>query len=164
MIRHSSILEVGKIDVLTLSNDEGQDDTGPAILKRCGNHLAFAKMIRHSSILEVGKIDVFTLSNDEGQDDTGPAILKTQLPHHIKSASFSSLGRANAPILLKSSSDPPSELCSIKGNERMPFFISYMDVQRKSSGGRRSGSTLDSRTLNDKCLRRGFTKWEVPNT
>ncbi|KAL4363483.1 hypothetical protein GQ457_04G029540 [Hibiscus cannabinus] len=91
MIRHSSILEVGKIGVLTLSTDEGQDETGPAILKRkigvltlstdegqdeTGNHPAFAKMIRHSSILEVGKIGVLTLSTDEGQDETGPVILK----------------------------------------------------------------------------------------
>ncbi|KAL4271304.1 hypothetical protein GQ457_13G018910 [Hibiscus cannabinus] len=88
MIRHSSILEIGEIGVLTLSTDEGQDETGPAILKsvltlstdegqdETRNHPAFAKMIRHSSILEVGKIDVLTLSNDEGQDDTGPAILK----------------------------------------------------------------------------------------
>ncbi|KAL4290112.1 hypothetical protein GQ457_14G014340 [Hibiscus cannabinus] len=78
MIRHSSILEVGKIDVLTLSTDEGQDDTGPAILK--GNYPAFAKITRHSSILEVGRINVLTLSTDEGQDDTGPAILKSLVP------------------------------------------------------------------------------------
>ncbi|KAL4278291.1 hypothetical protein GQ457_03G023040 [Hibiscus cannabinus] len=45
-------------NVLTLSTDEGQDDTGPAILKRSG------------------KINALTLSTDEGQDDTGPAILK----------------------------------------------------------------------------------------
>ncbi|KAL4339972.1 hypothetical protein GQ457_08G019950 [Hibiscus cannabinus] len=76
--RHSSILEVGKINVLTLSTDEGQDDTSPAILKRWGDYPAFAKIIRHPSILEVGRIDVLTLSTDEGQEDTGPAILKNK--------------------------------------------------------------------------------------
>ncbi|KAL4377937.1 hypothetical protein GQ457_02G030190 [Hibiscus cannabinus] len=76
MIRHSSILEVGEIGVLNLSTDEGQNETDPAILKRRGNHPAFAKMIRHSSILEIGEIGVLTLSTDEGQDETGPVILK----------------------------------------------------------------------------------------
>ncbi|KAL4311194.1 hypothetical protein GQ457_01G013920 [Hibiscus cannabinus] len=56
--QHSSILEVGKINILTLSTDEGQDDTGPTILK------------------SREKINVLTLSTDEGQDDTGPANLK----------------------------------------------------------------------------------------
>ncbi|KAK8593125.1 hypothetical protein V6N12_045211 [Hibiscus sabdariffa] len=75
--------KVERIDVSTLSTDEGQDDTGPVILKRCGNYPAFAKITRHGSILEVGRITVLTLSTDEGQDDTdegqddtGPAILK----------------------------------------------------------------------------------------
>ncbi|KAL4333884.1 hypothetical protein GQ457_07G006730 [Hibiscus cannabinus] len=58
IIRHCSIFEVKEINVLTLSTDECQDDTGLAILKRSG------------------KINVLTLSTDEGQDDTGPAILK----------------------------------------------------------------------------------------
>ncbi|KAK8669842.1 hypothetical protein V6N13_104611 [Hibiscus sabdariffa] len=72
---HSSILEVGKINVLTLSTDEGQDDTGPVILKS-GEYPALLRYAMHSSILEIGKINVMTLSTDEGQDDTGPAILK----------------------------------------------------------------------------------------
>ncbi|KAL4297361.1 hypothetical protein GQ457_12G016220 [Hibiscus cannabinus] len=58
IIRHCSVFEVREISVLTLSIDEGQDDTGPAILKRSR------------------KINVLTLSIDEGQDDTGPTILK----------------------------------------------------------------------------------------
>ncbi|KAL4335466.1 hypothetical protein GQ457_07G006260 [Hibiscus cannabinus] len=55
---------------------------------------------------------------------------------------------------------PPTR--GVKGNERMPFIVSYIDIQRKSSGGRWLGPTLDSRPLNNKCLRRGYTKWEVP--
>ncbi|KAL4319114.1 hypothetical protein GQ457_18G013160 [Hibiscus cannabinus] len=85
MIRHSSILEIGEIGVLTLSTDEGQDETNrgdwcldpinrrrPRRNQSCNSE----KIIRHSSILEVEKIDVLTLSTDEGQNETDPAILK----------------------------------------------------------------------------------------
>ncbi|KAL4271206.1 hypothetical protein GQ457_13G016160 [Hibiscus cannabinus] len=84
IIRHYLIFEVGKKKVLTLSTDEGQDDTGLAILKDDTGPASFekvrrlscsVKIIRHYLIFEVGK-KVLTLSTDEGQDDTGPAILK----------------------------------------------------------------------------------------
>ncbi|KAL4279353.1 hypothetical protein GQ457_03G021950 [Hibiscus cannabinus] len=81
--RHSSILEVRKIDVLTLSTDVGQDDTGPAILKRSGkiNVLTLSTDEGQDGtgpaiLKRSGKINVLTLSTDEGQDDTDPAILK----------------------------------------------------------------------------------------
>ncbi|KAL4295346.1 hypothetical protein GQ457_12G015940 [Hibiscus cannabinus] len=57
----------GRIKVLTLSIDEGQDDTGPAILKGSGRK------------------KLLTLSTDEGQDDTDVRFRSSQFfPNHIK--------------------------------------------------------------------------------
>ncbi|KAL4290320.1 hypothetical protein GQ457_14G017920 [Hibiscus cannabinus] len=94
-VSYSSTSEAVKINVLTLSTDEGQDNTSPTIMKRrrlrwhrscnsekVGRLSCSAKITRHSSILKVGKINVLTLSTDEGQDDTSPAILKMWGDYH----------------------------------------------------------------------------------
>ncbi|KAL4333096.1 hypothetical protein GQ457_07G006540 [Hibiscus cannabinus] len=70
------ILWPEKIDVLTLSTDEGQDDTGPASPEKVGKKvLTLSTDEGQDDTAPVGK-KVLTLSTDEGQDDTAPAILK----------------------------------------------------------------------------------------